>query len=164
MTMPQCEAEGLEYDQSKSAHLCPCTDADCCKRSESSCNLRGGELVPEGWKGSDTADNSCNDCSCRGGELGCTERACRVEILQRHNLKEEGPRWDDIAAVIAIALIVCFCMAGPVTSSCKRVCAKRSVSEDSDADDVVDAAPATDRLEQMRPTVEDDRGRGPPRF
>lgn len=41
-----------------------------------SCILSGGEIVPDGFSGPDTADNYCNTCGCNAGLLACTLRYC----------------------------------------------------------------------------------------
>lgn len=40
------------------------------------CTLTGGEVVADGWTGTDTGANSCNSCMCVGGLLGCTKQMC----------------------------------------------------------------------------------------
>ena len=40
------------------------------------CKLTGGETVQSNWTGKDTGNNSCNNCFCTNGVLGCTKMAC----------------------------------------------------------------------------------------
>ncbi len=44
--------------------------------SEQDCELSGGEIVRNGWRGKDTGDNFCNNCFCQNGNLGCTKMFC----------------------------------------------------------------------------------------
>jgi len=43
------------------------------------CTLTDGTMVKDGFSGTDTGDNFCNTCSCRAGQLSCTEMACVQE-------------------------------------------------------------------------------------
>ena len=40
------------------------------------CKLTGWETVQSNWTGKDTGNNSCNNCFCTNGVLGCTKMAC----------------------------------------------------------------------------------------
>ena len=47
-------------------------------RDPKKCILSGGKTVESGWSGKGTGDNTCNDCFCSNGALGCTKMLCRV--------------------------------------------------------------------------------------
>jgi len=65
-----------------------CTEMDCgvvedlpqpaAQVSLSTCTLTGGDVVEDGWAGKDTGANSCNNCMCSDGLLGCTKMNCDV--------------------------------------------------------------------------------------
>ena len=45
------------------------------------CTLSGGEIVQEGWSGTDTGANWCNQCQCLTAGLACTKMACQSNKL-----------------------------------------------------------------------------------
>lgn len=59
------------------------------------CTLTGGEIVQNGWSGSDTGANHCNTCRCDGNILMCTEMYCVGNLNDLVSITSDSTMWQE---------------------------------------------------------------------